>query len=193
MNPIGVLGGIFDPVHNGHLAVASLAKEFFKLDKVLLVPSGTPPHKKSTVTCSAFHRNEMLLQAIADEPGFDIWDHEIKRDGISYTVDTIHELKETFENPIYFIIGSDNLKEIVTWYKYEEILKLVTLCVAHRPGYSCELPLQISNANIKSFPSPEWGISSTMIRKYLREGYSCRHLLPPRVINYIFDMGFYKN
>lgn len=193
MNPIGVLGGIFDPVHNGHLALAVLAKDFFKLDKVLFVPSGNPPHKKSSVNCCASDRLEMLKIALSGEPDTQIWDLEIKRSGISYTVDTLYELKELFPGPLYFIIGSDNLGELTTWHKYKEILNLVTLCVAHRPGFSFKIPSQIEQANILRFPSPEWGISSTMIRNYLQKGYSCRHLLPEDVIEYISNKGLYQN
>ena len=192
-SPLGVLGGIFDPVHNGHLAVASLAKDFFKLDKVLLIPSGVPPHKLSKVKASPSDRLEMLRLAIGGKTGFEICTEEINRQGYSYTFDTLNVLKKQYGNSqIYFIIGSDNLKEISTWYRYIEVIELVTLCVAHRPGYSCKIPEELKKAKILKFPSPEWAISSTMVRTYLHRGYSCRHLLPDPVIDYILSKGLYK-
>ena len=190
--PTGVLGGIFDPVHNGHLAVAALARDFFGLDKVLFIPSGTPPHKSSTVCASSSDRLSMLKIALKDDPGAVIWDKEICRPGISYTIDTLYELSKQIKGPVYFIIGSDNLREIITWHKYQEILELVTLCVAHRPGSPVFIPDSLKKAKLHRFPSPEWGISSTMIRTYIHKGYSCRHLLPDGVVDYIVDKGLYK-
>lgn len=190
---LGVLGGIFDPVHNGHLAIASLAKEYFHLDKILLIPSGIPPHKISTVKASSSDRLKMLRLAIDGRNGFEICTEEINRKGYSYTFDTLKALKEQHENPqIYFIIGSDNLREISTWYKYKEVIEIVTLCVAHRPGYSCKIPEELKAARILKFPSPEWAISSTMVRTYFQRGYSCRHLLPDPVIDYILSKGLYR-
>lgn len=191
--PLGVLGGIFDPIHNGHLAIASLAREYFKLHQVLFIPSGNPPHKESTVVASAQDRLAMLQIALQDEPGVAIYDCELKRSGFSFTIDTIHELQSRFNTDIYFIIGSDNIREIKTWHRYQEILKLVTLCIAHRPGYACTVGNTFAEATIRQFPSPEWGISSTMIRSYIGRGFSCRHLLPSGVIDYITTKGLYRS
>jgi len=131
--PLGILGGIFDPPHNGHLAVASFARDYFGLSEVLFVPSGTPPHK-STAT-PAIDRLAMLKRAIVNEPTFKIWDAELRRKGTSYTIDTLEELSRHFPGrPVYFIVGSDNLHEIQTWRRYRDVLRLVTLCVTHRPG-----------------------------------------------------------
>ena len=125
--PLGILGGIFDPVHNGHLAVACLARDHFKLDKVYLIPSGTPPHKSGTVSAPASHRLAMLrraVRAVKGSKGLLVWDGEIRRKGVSYTVDTIRRIKEKHRGaPLYFIIGSDNLREISTWHEYRKILE----------------------------------------------------------------------
>jgi|WetSurMetagenome_2_1015567.scaffolds.fasta_scaffold02224_3 nicotinate-nucleotide adenylyltransferase len=190
--PLGILGGMFDPIHNGHCAAACLARDFFKLEKVYLIPSGIPPHKQESAVTSPAHRLAMTALAVKGAQSLVVWDGEIKRGGVSYSVDTIREIGSKHrDRPLYFIIGSDNLGEIVTWNRYREILSAVTLCVAHRPGHSLRIPGELSGAVIRTFPSPEWGLSSTMIRSYLTKGYSCEHLLPSRVLTYIARHGLY--
>jgi nicotinate-nucleotide adenylyltransferase len=193
-NAIGVFGGIFDPVHNGHLAVAALARDYFALSRIFFIPSGTPPHKQK-IGASAADRLAMLALAIRHEPSFCIRDEELKRDSISYTVDTLMSIRSGFPGrPIYFIIGSDNLREIETWRRYRDILKMVTLCVAHRPGHSIKPPRSLSSfAAIIPFPSPEWGISSSMVRAYLAGDYSCDHLVPASVLEYIRGKKLYRS
>ncbi|NLP03818.1 MAG: nicotinate (nicotinamide) nucleotide adenylyltransferase [Fibrobacter sp.] len=189
---IGILGGIFDPVHNGHLAIASLAREFFGLQKVLFIPSGSPPHKDS-VTASAEDRLAMLRLALKNEPGAEIREEELHRSGYSYTIDTLHELRKQYDGQFFFIIGSDNITEIPGWHRYRRIIQMVELCIAHRPGYAIKIPPELKEASVRTFPSPEWGISSTMIRRYLKEGLSCRHLIPEQVREYILKKGLYRN
>lgn len=190
--PIGVLGGIFDPVHHGHLAVGILAYEHFKLDKLLFVPSGLPPHKAVSVCASPTQRLTMLQRALLNLPGMHLWDREVLRPGTSYTIDTIWELQKTYPNsPLYFIIGADNLHEIHTWYRYKDILAQVTLCVTERPGCSQTIPSTLKDAQIKWFPSPNWGASSSQLRKLLANGYSCRYLLPQAVLDYIAENNLY--
>jgi nicotinate-nucleotide adenylyltransferase len=190
-NGIGILGGIFDPLHHGHLAVAALARDYFTLPQILFVPSGRPPHK-STIGASAADRLAMLKLAVRHEPSFTIGDEELKSQNVSYTFDTLTTLRKTFPGrPFYFIVGSDNLHEIETWHCYREVLKMVTLCVAHRPGYSLKPPPSLASARICPFPSPKWGISSTLIRSYLAKGYSCSHLIPECVAEYIRKKNLY--
>jgi nicotinate-nucleotide adenylyltransferase len=191
---VGILGGIFDPVHNGHLATACLARDYFNLDKVFLIPAGMPPHKSGSVAATAGHRLAMLKCAVKDTKSMTVWDEEIRRNGISYTVDTIGKIEKKYPRvPLYFIIGSDNLGEIVTWHNYRLFLSSVVLCVAHRPGYPLTIPPELRVGKIETFPSPEWAISSTMIRSYLGRGYSCEYLLPHCVAAYIKRRGLYKN
>jgi len=190
--PLGILGGIFDPVHNGHCAAACLARDYFNIDKVYLIPSGIPPHKSCSVTASARHRLAMLKRAVQGSTSLLVWDEEIRRPGISYTVDTIRQIKKRHPStPLYFIIGSDNLVEIPTWHDYRQILSSVVLCVAHRPGHSLKVPRELGIKEILTFPSPEWSVSSTMIRHYLGLGYSCDYLLPLSVARYIKRHGLY--
>ena len=190
--PLGILGGVFDPVHEGHLAVAAAARDFLGLERLLLVPSGTPPHKRS-VTASARHRLAMLKAAVRSRPGLQIYDKEIRRRGYSYTVDTLRELSRIHPGrPLYFIVGSDNLREIETWYRYREILAMVTLCVTHRPRFRVAVPPALKGARILLFPSPESPASSTLVRKCLAKGESCRGLVAPAVASYIKRHGLYR-
>jgi nicotinate-nucleotide adenylyltransferase len=190
---LGILGGIFDPVHNGHCAAACLARDHFNLQKVYLIPSGTPPHKSGSVSASPSHRLAMLQLAVKGSASLKVWPEEIRRGGISYTVDTIQSIRKRHpEASLYFIIGSDNLADIVTWYQYRRILSAVTLCVGHRPGYSLTIPPEVAATEILTFPSPEWSLSSTAIRGYLAQGYSCKYLLPLEVARYIKRHALYQ-
>jgi len=189
---IGILGGVFDPVHLGHLSVAVLAKESFGLEQVLFVPSGTPPHKLA-VAASSDDRLNMLKLALAGTEGFGIWDGEIRRGGYSYTIDTLNELQALYSGArFYFIIGTDNLTQIHKWRRFEEIIGRVTLCVAKRPGHGFERAEALASADIEGFPGPEWGASSTMLRGYMKSGRSCKFLIPDAVLNYIKERGLYE-
>jgi nicotinate-nucleotide adenylyltransferase len=190
--PLGIIGGSFDPVHFGHLATARLALDHFGLRKLYFVPASIRPHK-SLPHVSPVHRLAMLERAIKNTPAFEAWDGELRRGGESYTLDTLKTFTKSNPGaPIYFIIGSDNLKEIPLWHKYPELLKLATFCVAHRPGHSLKLPRELRSIRIKTFPSPEWKISSSMIRNYLSKGFSCEYLLPKEVLAYISKHGLYR-
>jgi nicotinate-nucleotide adenylyltransferase len=191
MSRIGILGGVFDPVHSGHLAVALLAKEHFGLNEVIFVPSGAPPHK-SGVVVSSDDRLNMLRLALEGVEGCGIWDGELRRSGYSYTIDTLNELGGLYADAkFYFIIGTDNLTEIANWRSYEEIIARVTLCVAFRPGYGADRPEALAAADIQAFPGPMWGSSSTMLREYMGKGRSCKFLIPDAVLGYIRDRGLY--
>ena len=190
---IGVLGGIFDPVHNGHLAVGALARDYFNLETLIYIPSGTPPHKISTVSAPSADRLEMLKIALQDDSDAVIWDCEALRPQVSYTIDTLEELSSAYPDRLmFFIVGADNLNEIHTWRRYRDILARVTLCVTGRPGYSMEIPATLASAKIEKFPSPFWGVSSTLVREYIARGFSCKHLLPDRVLEYISNNGLYR-
>jgi nicotinate-nucleotide adenylyltransferase len=185
------LGGVFDPVHHGHLSLAVLAKESFGLGEVIFIPSGTPPHK-SSVTASPDDRLNMLKLALSDVDGCGIWEGEVYREGYSYTIDTLKELGAIHGvDKFYFIIGTDNLIEIQKWRAFEDIIDRVILCVAKRPGYDINIPDILTSANVKEFPGPEWGNSSTLVREYIKNGLSCKFLLPDAVIKYIKEKGLY--
>ncbi|MDR2579322.1 MAG: nicotinate-nucleotide adenylyltransferase [Chitinispirillales bacterium] len=191
LKKIGILGGVFDPIHCGHLAVAAMARESLGLDRIVFIPSGTPPHK-SSVTAASDDRLNMLRLALADVNWGDIWEGEIRREGYSYTIDTLRELDIVYEGAkIYFIIGADNLADIHRWHSYDEIINLATLCVTERPGYDLERLDTLAAADIKTFPGPEWGLSSTVVRSYIKSGYSCMFMIPDAVFTYIRDRGLY--
>ncbi|MBN1983312.1 MAG: nicotinate (nicotinamide) nucleotide adenylyltransferase [Chitinivibrionales bacterium] len=182
---IGLLGSAFDPIHYGHLAIAQMAYEHFKLEKVYFIPSGNPPHKSGLIG-SIHHRVAMVREALRGKRQFKLWNGEIRRSGINYTIDTLNDFRRRFPDyELYFIIGSDNITELLTWKNYRQIIRLVTLCVAHRPGYSFKIPEQLSSATFVTCPSPEWGLSSTLVRNYLHHRLSCAFLLPRGVAAYI--------
>ncbi len=190
---IAILGGSFDPVHNGHLAIAQLALEYFNLSKIFFIPAGTPPHKLDSVNLTADQRLEMLKSAIVGNDNFSIWEGEIYRKGPSYTLLTINEFRNKYPDcRILFIIGSDNIKEILTWHKYEELIKLVTFAVTERPGYEMNIPEELKEAQFITFPSPQWGVSSSVLRDYIKNGNSCRYLVPEKVAEVIKRNGYYK-
>jgi nicotinate-nucleotide adenylyltransferase len=189
---LGIIGGSFDPIHFGHLATARLAKDFLRLEKIYFVPASTPPHKGKPYATPT-HRLAMLRLAIKNTKGFEAWDGEIRRGGKSYTLDTLKLFMQSYSPArLFFIIGSDNLKEIPLWHRYAELSKLADFCVAHRPGHSLKVPGELQSMHIRIFPSPEWKLSSTMIRNYLRQGYSCEHLVPSEVLDYIKRHKLYR-
>jgi nicotinate-nucleotide adenylyltransferase len=134
----------------------------------------------------------MLCLAVRNELAFRVWDGELRRKGISYTFDTLRKLTGEFpDRPLYFIVGSDNVREIMTWHRYRDVLAMVTLCVAHRPGYPIRVPAPLKIGRIEKFPSPELDVSSSMIRENIAKGRSCRHLVPAAVREYISKRKLY--
>lgn len=140
MAKIGILGGTFDPVHNGHLALGKQAYEQFKLDEIWFMPSGHPPHKKSRLVTQGKEREDMVKLAIASVPYFVYSDFELKREGNTYTAQTLTLLREAYpQHEFYFIIGADSLYEIEQWYHPELVIKQAVLLAAARP-YEKEHP-----------------------------------------------------
>lgn len=189
---IGILGGIFDPVHNGHLVLADSARKYFRLSKILFIPSRRPPHKARPMA-SAADRLAMLCLALRNKSCFMVWDGELRRKGVSYTIDTLSVLAKEFPGSrFYFLVGSDNLREIMTWRRWRSVLAAVTLCVAHRPGYAAGIPSAFRTARIVRFPSTELDISSTEIRRRAACGRQFRRLVPREVAEYISIRKLYK-
>ncbi|MCP4634056.1 MAG: nicotinate-nucleotide adenylyltransferase [candidate division Zixibacteria bacterium] len=192
MIKIGILGGIFDPVHNGHLHIADGILRKLDLSKVFMVPAGDPPHKEQSPYASGLHRLNMLNIAIAENPAFEILDIELNRPGKSFSVDTLRELKESYPDwELFFIIGSDNLSEILTWKNPERIFKLANIVLVNRPGNDLppseiDLPGEVIELKL-----PGLNISSTQIRQYIKDDVPCQYLLPPDVERYILDNSLY--
>lgn len=196
-----IMGGTFDPIHYGHLAAAETVRETLKCDRVLFIPSGNPPHKKSRVLTDSVHRYAMTLLATSDNPYFEVSNIEINRTGYSYTLDTVKELKAHYgENiELLFITGADALLEIETWYKVDELLKLCSFVAVTRPGYDkskLEQKLQELqskyNGTLFITDVPGLNISSTDLRRRIIQGASIKYLVPEAVESYIQKHGLYK-
>ena len=163
---IGILGGTFNPIHLGHLILAEEAREKLGLNKIILVPTYLPPHKDISDIAPAKDRMSMLNLAISSNRYFSTSDIEIKRDGLSYTIETIKELKKRFAaDDLYFIIGSDLLTYLAGWKDLSEIIKTVRFVAATRPGYPLdEIPSYISTLAIRAVD-----ISGFQIRNCVKE------------------------
>jgi nicotinate-nucleotide adenylyltransferase len=189
---IGVLGGTFDPIHMGHLVLAEQVREQFQLEQVIFIPSASPPHKTEQKLSPANHRFEMTKLALEGNRFFSVSDIELKREGLSYTVETLRKLKELYnDSEIYFLTGSDVLDEITTWKDPEEIYKLARIVIAVRPGFD-EFDPDNYFAK-KSIIARITGVdvSSTQIREKVRKGESVKYLVPSRVEEYIRKENLY--
>ena len=198
---IGILGGMFNPVHLGHLILAQSAVEAFDLRKVLFIPCGVPPHKNPGTLIPAAHRLAMVQAAIAGDPRFEALDIEIRRTGISYAVDTVAELRERYQgSELIFIIGSDTLGELYLW---KNIYSLLTLCkfgVFGRPGFEVNAA-QPASLHLESpwaerlvegvTGGRQIDISSSDIRYRIAEGMNIRYLVPRDVERYIAEHRLY--
>jgi len=187
---IGILGGTFNPIHIGHLILAEEAREKLGLDKLIFVPACLPPHKASADIAPANMRLFMLRLAIKGNRQFCVSDTEIKRDGRSYTIDTLRELKARYpSDELYFIVGSDLLTYLEEWKDLKEILAMVKFVAATRPGY----PLEKIPQYITTIPIRAVDISGFEIRKAIRENKSFRYLVPEAVYRYIMGKKLYKS
>ncbi len=200
---LGILGGTFNPVHLGHLIKAQDALELFKLDRILFVPCATPPHKKALGIAAAEHRLAMLEAAIGGNPAFGISRVDVDRGGVSYSVDTLKALKQQYpQDRLVFIIGTDSLLELHTWFSVGELLGLCDFAVLARPGYDTarvrpeELNLPRGWAEVllaQVAAGHEVGISSSEVRSRLAQGLSIRYLVPAAVEHYIERHRLYTN
>lgn len=199
MKKYGIFGGSFNPIHYGHLMICEFIKEEMGLDKVIFIPTGNPPHKEIEV--SAEDRYEMVRLAISPNPDFEISDIETTRVDLSYTVDTIRELKKIYrEEKLYFLIGLDSLFQLKTWKKIGDLSQEIEFVVALRPGYidkeeinkETDFLRENFGTRIKLIKTPLYEISSTDLRDRIHEGKSLRYLIPKKVLDYIEESGFYK-
>ena len=134
---IGIMGGTFDPIHYAHLATAEFIRDKYKLDKIVFIPSGNPPHKQDYKVGDKYNRYNMVILATQNNENFIVSDIEVKRNKKTYTIDTLRELKKIYPNTeIYFITGADAICDIETWKEVEENFKLATFIAATRPGIS---------------------------------------------------------
>jgi nicotinate-nucleotide adenylyltransferase len=187
----GILGGTFDPPHVGHMILAQSAYESLHLDKVIFVPTSIQPHKINKVGTPGTVRYKMLELAIDNDPRFSISDIEIGRPGISYTVDTFVLLRAQYQDDnLYLLMGSDNVVDISAWKDPEQLFSLCKVAAARRPENAPSGPY--SN-RVRYFEMPSIQLSSTLIRKKVKEGSSIKYLVPAAVEEYIFSNGLYRD
>ena len=186
---IGIFGGTFDPVHNGHLTIARSVFESERLDRMVFVPSARPPHKGDDIMFSAAERLHLLALALAGTPSFEVSSIELDREGPSYTIDTLHEFKALYPpgTALFFVVGKDNLFEIDTWKDPRGILEACTVLVADRSCRASGAPAWIE-ARVRFVRTPLIDISSSEIRKRIRDGLDIRHMVPPAVADEIERM-----
>lgn len=196
MSRIGLYGGTFDPIHHGHLISARSLAEQLDLQRVYLIPAARPPHKPRVITASMTHRLEMARRAVEGDPLFEVTDIEAKRDGPSYTIDTVERARQAFGDSasLFWFIGGDSLPELPTWHRVGELVERVTIVTATRPGWQhpteAELAAAVGDAAARELLSncvatPSIGISATEIRERRRRGLSVRYLTPPAVVEYM--------
>jgi nicotinate-nucleotide adenylyltransferase len=188
---IGILGGTFNPPHLGHLVCAQEAYLQLELDTVLLIPAHVPPHKPVPEEPGIEHRLEMCRLAIAGDKRFEVSDIEARREGPSFTVDTLEELNaHQPESELFLIVGGDVAAGFASWREPDRVLELATLAIAERPGTSRAAVQQAlgqlqSSERARFFDMPAIEISSTMLRDRARHGGPTRYLVPDAVRSYI--------
>jgi nicotinate-nucleotide adenylyltransferase len=196
---VGILGGTFDPIHHGHLGIAEEAREALGLERVLLVPASSPPHKPGRPVTDAEHRLAMVELAIADNPAFAASRIEVERGGASYSLDTLEALRsEGVEQP-WFILSAEALAGFPTWREPDRILALCRLAVVPRGGYD---PLDRAwvaerfpgrEDRVTFLPGPLLPISGSVVRRRAAVGRSVRYLVPDAVARYIADHQLYTD
>jgi nicotinate-nucleotide adenylyltransferase len=195
---IGVLGGTFNPIHLGHLILAQEVGSRLKFSKILFVPSKTPPHKPNII--SEEHRFRMVQMAICENSFFDISRVELDRPEISYTLHTIQLLQRQLQEPIAFIIGSDNILDLPNWYQWKTLVQIGGLVIGERPQCGIETISQLESLLGREMcdrlrhnfvPIPALHISSSEIRKRYAEKIPNKYLVPDAVDQYILAQNLY--
>jgi len=218
---IGLFGGSFNPIHNGHLAIVRQAHKILALDRTLFIPTGDPPHKRDEALAPAQDRYEMVRLAIAGTPGFELSDIEISRKGKSYSIDTVRELQRRYgpSTRLIFLIGLDAFLDLPNWREPDALLATCSFVVISRPGQSftalmalpflpnptaeqlapldaravtrLDLPLP-SGQTIICLSLPPSPISASDIRQRIRRGTTLANLLPPPIESYILEKKLYQ-
>lgn len=192
---LGLFGGSFDPIHNGHLTLATWTQQSLSLDRIMLVPAATPPHKLNHAMTSAVHRLRMVELAIQNYPHLEVSAVEIERQGISYTIDTVVYFRKKYhlaQNQLYLIIGADNLSEFSTWKDPYRILHQCQVVVLPRSNVQLsDLPTAIQRQVIV-LAAPLIDISATEIRHRIKNHQPISYLVPPAVEQYIYQHQLYQ-
>ena len=209
--PVGILGGTFDPVHNGHLHLAAKFLEILNLAELRFIPLNTPPHRTAPLA-SAKQRLEMLKLAVENQADLKVDDCEIRRGGISYTIDTLKQLREILdETPICLLMGIENFKNLNHWHQWQSLLDYAHIVIANRPGsdnkltdgemknfmddsitHSVEILHQQPAGLIMQLDVPMLDISSTQIRNNFQSKLNSDSLLPNKVLDFIQTHHLYN-
>ena len=208
---VGIFGGTFDPIHNGHLRAAEEVRESFSLERIYFVPVFIPPHKKDQKISGVKDRLNMVRLAIKGNSFFKLSDIEVKRGGISYSMDTIKSMEKKFEE-LYYLIGVDAFSEIHTWHQYTDLFYHTNFIVMVRPSHARESGLKMFPSHVRKHIKTlddrtfehasgkrvhlqlvtQLDISATKIRFSMGERKSIRYLVPSQVEKYIKDKELYK-
>jgi nicotinate-nucleotide adenylyltransferase len=190
---IGIMGGVFDPIHIGHLFTAEEARINYCLDKVIFVPCLNPTHKRNDRVTDVRHRLKMSYLATESNPYFEVSKIEINRSGPSYTIDTIKDFRSIYgwDAKIFFITGADAFLEIESWYKKEELLTMCQFVAATRPGYDLDKLHNNFKKVLKIMEIPLLAISSTDIRNRIRNSLSIKYIVLEEVRDYIYRNELY--
>ncbi len=191
MSKVGIFGGTFDPIHHGHLITAQSVREIRQLDKIIFIPSFISPHKTDVHSASPEHRMNMLKLAVQGVDFFEVSDYEIKKEGISYTIDTLKQFKKKYDK-LEFIMGYDNIFKFHNWKDPDEIMNLTKILVLERKSSKphpfddkyVEQAIFIKTRGIE--------ISATDIRKRVKQGMPIHYLVPEKVKEYIYNFNLYK-
>lgn len=195
---IGIMGGTFDPIHNGHLVVAKSAAEQLELDHVLFLPAGNPHFKLDQQVSDAHHRAKMVELAIEDEPLFDLDLREVKRDGVTYTADTLEELVDQKGSAeIFYFLGTDAARTLPQWRRAETVARLCKPVVLQRPGENAQEVHDAFDASDIEFNAlfldvPQVDVSSTEVRKRVVNGFDIDGMVPAAVAQYIAENHLYS-
>lgn len=186
---VGLMGGTFDPVHVGHLAIAEEARDALGLERILFVPAGSPPHKTASEVTATDHRVAMVALAIGDNPAFELSRIEVDRPGPSYTVDTVEQLAK--DAAVTLILSAETFRELPTWHEPERLFAAAFVAIVPREGYPAPDPAWLSTTfpgredRVRYLEGPRLGLSSTDIRARVAAGRSIRYLVPAAVEAYI--------
>jgi nicotinate-nucleotide adenylyltransferase len=196
---VGIFGGSFNPLHQGHLIVAEFAAESIGLDRILFTPVVHPPHKTASGLLPIHHRRQMITMAINDNDRFQLSMVDAEREGPHYSVDTVQIIQQQYPgSQLYFVMGGDSFRSFPGWHQPMQIVQHARLAVMRRPSFRPVQPDMHENIlpglteRINMIEAPPIGISSTRIREQLRLGRSIRYLVPHDVMNYINTHDLYR-
>ena len=190
---IGIMGGTFDPIHHGHLVAASEVQYQFALDEVIFVPTGSQPFKKDRHVTLPEHRYLMTVLATVANTRFSVSRVDIDREGDTYTVDTLRDLRKLYpDDELFFITGADVLPQILSWKNAEELWDLAHFIGVNRPGHHCEIAA-LPDDKVSLIEVPAMAISSTDCRERIGAGRPVWYLVPDSVVRYIAKYHLYND